>query len=32
LKIAVAEEIVEILKPIQKERKELEKLARDAYS
>jgi tyrosyl-tRNA synthetase len=31
LKNAVAEEIVEILKPIQKERKELEKLAKEAY-
>jgi tyrosyl-tRNA synthetase len=31
LKIAVAKEIVEILKPIQKERKELEKLAKEAY-
>ena len=31
LKIAVAKEIVEILKPIQKERKELEKLQKEAY-
>lgn len=31
LKIAVAKEIVEILKPIQKERKILEKLAKEAY-
>jgi tyrosyl-tRNA synthetase len=31
LKNAVAEEIIEILKPIQRERKELEKLAKEAY-
>ena len=31
LKIAVGKEIIEILKPIQKERKELEKLAKEAY-
>jgi tyrosyl-tRNA synthetase len=32
LKIAVAKEIFEILKPIQKERKILENLAKEAYS
>jgi len=31
LKVAVAEEIIKILKPIQKERKILEKLGKDAY-